>query len=81
VGVPLSRFTGVPPPEGVAVMLVIWTLKEMTLAMGASVPTTKAGPVEVEDPLEFAVETREPLPQPAATNAAAVSERSASRVR
>ena len=57
-------------------MLVICTLNDATLAKGASVPTTNADPVWVFDWLP--VEIMLPLPQPAATNAAAVMESSAS---
>ena len=55
-------------------MLLICTARDVTLAMGASVPTTNAEPVVVLD-VEL---TMEPLVQPVATMTAADSKRNAS---
>jgi hypothetical protein len=63
------------PLESVSSMLWICTAMEVTLAMGASVPTTKAGPVEVDWVEEFMTE---PLVQPVTRIAAADSKRIAS---
>jgi hypothetical protein len=54
-------------------MLFIWTAKEVTLANGASAPTTKADPVTVPDAAALEVE----LPQPAASSAATGKDRRA----
>src|SRR5271166_3050000 len=70
VGVPLMRET-LSPLEAMALMLINWTEKEVTLAMGASVPTTKAGPVT----LPVAVVPSMELPQPAASSEAVARER------
>jgi hypothetical protein len=47
VGEPLSRETLFPLLLSVAVMLITCTANEVTLASGASVPTTKLEPVVV----------------------------------
>ena len=62
------------PLPSVSTTLWIWTASEVTLAMGASVPTTKAGPVTA---FEFVFD-KEPFEQPVARVTAAVSKRNAS---
>src|SRR5579871_5617831 len=70
VGEPLVNCT-VLPLESLAEMLIC-TLKEMTLAIGASVPTTKDEPVTV-CVLLVGVEEVELLPQPVARRVATVN--------
>src|SRR5258708_5480118 len=69
VGEPLSSAT-LLPLASVAVMLFTCTAKEVTLASGASVPITKAGP-ETPPVTGFVSE----LPQPAASSEATARER------
>jgi hypothetical protein len=54
-------------------MFSIGTVNEVTLAIGASVPTTNDEPVVVCG-VVVVVDTVDPLPQPAINNAAAASE-------
>jgi hypothetical protein len=74
VGVPLISET-LWPLALMASMLLICTAKELTLAKGASVPTTKDGPLTPPDAAMLAVDP----PQPAASNEAAARERRASK--
>jgi hypothetical protein len=62
-----------------ALMLSTGTVNDNTLASGASVPTTNAGPVSVVSvPVPVELDTTEPpLPQPAISNAAAANETNA----
>jgi hypothetical protein len=74
VGVPLINDI-VVPLESVAVTLSTGTENETTLATGASVPTTKAGPVRASDELP-GLPTRL-LTQPEMSNAKAVNDKDA----
>src|SRR5581483_3583888 len=75
VGVPLSNGTLVPP-EVMALTLSSCTENEVTAATGASVPTTKAGPVAASEVTLPGVML---LVHPATDNTATVSKGSASR--
>jgi hypothetical protein len=71
VGVPLINEM-LFPLASIAFTLSTITENEVTLAIGASVPTTNAEPVPADDPVELS--ELEMLLQPIATTAAAASE-------
>jgi hypothetical protein len=71
VGVPLSNGT-LLPLASMASTLSTCTAKEVTLDIGASVPTTNAGPVSAFG-VDVELPELEPLLQPAASSTAAVS--------